>query len=258
MTALPEPPSDSKPPFWDYWRHDLWQRVVNGDDPEGFAGWPCIYHTMRVDHWIGATNKEYERMAIDNHRLIDACLMPDFGTRKDYYLGKYSAALIHQAHHLYQWMKFSGRDLANFTTIFEFGGGYGAMALVARRLGFTGNYYIYDLPEFALLQEYYLSNLGVINVHWKTSSKALKYMPPVNLFIACFSLSEVGFPLRQNALTSISADNYLFLYSGRFADYDNSEYFGKTLVENVHGMQWDTNHADHLPDLNYYTFGKRL
>ena len=34
------------------------------------------------------------------------------------------------------------------------------MAVICRQLGFKGDYTIIDLPEFSLLQEYYLSNTG--------------------------------------------------------------------------------------------------
>lgn len=257
MSILSEPPPDSGPPQWDYWRHDLWQRAVSGQDPSGFAGWPCIYHTMRVDHWRDATDVEYPMLKSAGGRWLDACIMPDFGYPKDYYAERYSAALIHQAHHIYQWQKWSGIDVANLGSIFEFGGGYGAMALVLRRLGFQGEYTIIDLPEFSLLQQYFLSNVGVNGVTWLDVPMDMHGVPKQDLLIGCYSLSEVDYAYRYFVTRRADADNYLFLYSNKFVGYDNAEYFQEFIPMMMPDVHWHHLRADHLPEGNHYTFGKR-
>ena len=256
MWKLPEPPNNSAPPQWDYWRHDLWGRGVNGFDPKGFAGWPCIYHTMRVDHWRDATDQECAALRKEAPDLLAVCEMPVFGYPKDYYEGVYSAALIHQAHHLLLLRKHLGIHPASMDTIFEFGGGYGAMALVIRRLGFKGDYTIMDLPEFALLQQYFLSNNEVWNVKW-TGAIDHTSTEPYDLFIACYSLSEVDYEMRQRTLSAFPSSNYLFLYTNRFASYDNEAYFFDILPKTWQGHEWEWIPAKHLPVKNYYSFGRR-
>lgn len=258
MKAITPPQEGSYPPLWNYWQRDIWEIAVAGNDPEGLFGWPCIRHCMRVDHWRGATEIEFQRLTTE---LRKACLMPDFGHPKDTYIGhidptEYSAALIHQAHHLLQWQKHTGMFVSDLDySVFEFGGGYGAMALVLRRLGYKGRYIIFDLPEFALLQEYYLSNLGVDGVTWITSPSEFYKMGANDLFIACFSLSEVDLKLRFQTLKHVTADSYLFLYNTYWVDYDNVKYFEEVVPEYFNQMKWVTVPADHLPDDNRYTFG---
>jgi hypothetical protein len=125
---------------------------------------------------------------------------------------QYSMNLIHQAYHLTQWEQATGKRIEHLNTIVEFGAGYGAMALLCRRLGFEGQYIIYDLPEFSLLQEYYLSQFGMIDkMEWNPAEKP----KDADLFMALYSISEVPFEDRPGLM--VKADSYLFLYraSGR-------------------------------------------
>ena len=45
--------------------------------------------------------------------------------------------------------------------IVEFGGGYGSMCRLVRKLGFKGRYVIFDLRPILALQKYYLGLHGV-------------------------------------------------------------------------------------------------
>ena len=53
------------------------------------------------------------------------------------------------------------RDLSSSGVIVEFGGGYGSMCRLLHKLGFSGQYFIYDLPEFVALQRYFLKSIGM-------------------------------------------------------------------------------------------------
>lgn len=163
--------------------------------------------------------------------------------------------LIHQAYHILRWQEATGLNIADMQSIYEFGGGYGAMALVCNRLGFKGKYYIYDLPEFALLQQWYLEECGVENVTWMKDHKSrYGFNLPVDLFIACYSLSETDFAERDDFLTRSPAKSYLFLYSNKFEQYDNIEYFQRDHsfppVKN-----WMHSHIEHLPPESWYSWG---
>ena len=55
-------------------------------------------------------------------------------------------------------------DPENFDFIFEFGGGYGAMCEILHRAGFSGEYYIYDVPSMNKIQEHFLESSGIDGV----------------------------------------------------------------------------------------------
>lgn len=248
MQALPEPASDSRPPYWDYWRHDLWSRVTRGEDPGNFPTWPSIFHTMLQDHWpavIAAEKKRLEEWGYPLWKLHPPHLGPHDTNAFDE-----SRNLIHQCYALAQWEQASGRKVRELDTIVEFGGGYGAMALICRRLGFSGRYYIIDLPEFALLQQYYLTACwGTHDIFWVSAQELID--EPVDLLIALYSLSEMPIEERGAVLTALSPHQHLLLYSNRFEHYDNVAYFqGYATCD---ADRWRHYKAEHMPPESWYS-----
>lgn len=249
MARLPEPPNNSKPPLWDAWRHELW-RLAQQDDPKNFVNWPPIYHTMLVEHWSELMRVEFDYVAgrIDMDQVLSDIPF-DFGyhpTRTPE-----GRNLIHQAYHILRWQEATGLRIADMQSIYEFGGGYGAMALVCNRLGFRGRYYIYDLPEFALLQRWYLEECGVGNVQWVGQS----HIVDPDLFIACYSLSETDFDERYQILQAAMAESYIFLYSNKFEQYDNIEFFQRSDMNEWWPNNWRHERIEHLPPESWYTWG---
>ena len=249
MAKLPEPKTELKPPYWEAWRLDLWQRA-QAQDPTRFWEWPCIFHTMMQNHI--PFQMDYELSQLDLSRWQYALQVPHFGP-DDYLAGsRYSMNLIHQAYHLTQWERATGKRIETLDTIVEFGGGYGAMALLCKRMGFEGKYVIYDLPEFSLLQEYYLSQFGMLGgVEWNPAEKP----KDVDLFMALYSLSEV--PINERHKHIVPAKSYLFLYSGLWEGWDNVEYFQKySYLSSGLGLQWQHTEIAHLADRNnWYSIG---
>lgn len=252
MAKLPEPVTELQPPYWEHWRHDLYKRVLT-EDVTQFWEWPCIFHTMLTEHWQGPV--AYELAHLDS-RYWDAVALPHFGPGDGILMadGYLSRNMIHQAYHVQQWEQATGQRIGNLDTIVEFGGGYGAMALLCHRLGFEGKYVIYDLPEFSLLQEYYLSHFGLLHkVEWNPKRKPKN----VDLFMALYSLSEI--PLADRIELVQQAKSYLFLYSGVWQGWDNVAFFQRAIPElarHGEGVQWQHTELSHLPDLgNWYTLG---
>lgn len=253
MARLPEPVTELQPPYWEHWRHDLYKRVLT-EDVTQFWEWPCIYHCMLVEHWQGPV--AYELAHLDS-RYWDAVALPRFGPGDGILMadGYLSRNMIHQAYHIQQWENATGQRIAALDTIIEFGSGYGAMALLCHRLGFDGRYVIYDLPEFSLLQEYYLSHFGLLDkVTWNPKKKP----KDVDLFMALYSLSEIEPGERMRYLPSV-VDSYLFLYSGQWEKWNNVEWFQKELPSKWRQndkVQWQHTELAHLPDgNNWYTLG---
>ncbi len=249
MAKLPEPPANSRPPYWDYWRHDLWQ-LAQSDEPSNFMKWPPIYHCMLQDHWPDSISAEAKSIPAPI-----AAKITGFAMTKDPATADSSwRNLIHQTYHILRWQEATGLRIADLESIYEFGGGYGAMALVCNQLGFKGKYYIYDLPEFSLLQRWYLEECGVDNVHWHGWKDPIADTA-VDLVIACYSLSEMNYGLRGRLLNSVPAHSYLFLYSNRFEEYDNIEYFQNMEYADSAPLNWRHEHIEHLPPESWYTWG---
>lgn len=248
MAALPRPATELKAPYWEYWRMVLYDWILE-NDPADFGHCPAVYHTMLVNHWPGPVAYEFGHLPARFYRTLS---IPHFGPNDLLHDSpELSMNLIHQAYHIQQWEQATGQRINTLDTIVEFGGGYGAMCLLCHRLGFGGKYIIYDLPEFSLLQEYYLSQFGLLaNVTWNPVKKP----KPVDLFMALYSLSEVEPGLREEKL--VRAESYLYLYSGQWEAWDNVEYFQEDFPILGYVGNWKHTELEQLPDpQNWYSIG---
>ena len=188
-----------------------------------------------------------------------------------------SGNLIHHAYHVAQFERVTGKQVSELQSVFEFGGGYGSMRRLFHSLGFTGSYIIFDLPAFSLLQEYYLSTIGippqdvdefvtnptgtccVSNLaRLREVIEASTHEEPLqNLFLATWSLSECPLVLRD--LISPLAKAYgcqLIGFQSQFEETDNLVYFREFAASAAHG-EVETWAIDHLPG-NHYLVGPRL
>ena len=126
VNALPEPPDGYAPPLWQHWRRELYFHLKD-DDLEQFMSWPCVYHTMLVNHWNDRALAELSDLPLS---MIPHAAPPVWGKPKDTFEGTYiSKNLIHQLYHLHLWHKHTGVDITTLNSILEFGGGYGAMEI---------------------------------------------------------------------------------------------------------------------------------
>ena len=158
-----------------------------------------------------------------------------------------SGNAVHQAYHLKQWMDKTRLNVRDASWIVEFGGGYGAMAKIIHNLGFSGIYTLIDVPEFLLLQEYYLSSHG-IDAEYVTP-QAASYTPgEPDLFIALFSLSETSTGERLALLPA--AKSYLFAYQPQWGDVSNSAWFS-VLCNLRRDTHWWDLQAKHNPVYRY-------
>jgi len=206
MSKLPEPPNDSHPPFWPYWQHDLWEHAIN-DDPENFTTWPCIHHTMLVQ--FRNMDWRWNELPMRYKKVISDLPSPLFENA------------IEEGYHLYQWEFVTGKKVEDLTRILEFGGGYGQMAWLCRKLGFRGDYFLVDTPEFELLQQWWLDDQGIEAFYGHP------YQDP-DLYIAIYSLSVVEPSQRRHKTRE--ADSYLLAYSDHMEDWDNHRWFDQWMA----------------------------
>lgn len=183
----------------DFWTtRQLGLRVnVMHERVEQFLTWPSIVGTMFV--------AQPEFIEPELAELLDADAPRWQAATAGEYGGAPNTNLIHQAYHLYQWERASGRRVSELGSIIEIGGGYGALALVAWRAGFRGSYRIYDLAELSILQAFYLSEMGVPAECLSAIDAPLR----TDLLVAIYSLSETNARTVDRYLKYIRFDHFL-------------------------------------------------
>ncbi len=239
---------------WAFSAWDLRQNVAK-NDPTKFLTWPGVVATMFVGN---APYIDYEVDQLPLTRYREHLEEPKIGDpvlydRNLQNTTSTSGNLIHQAYHISQWEKIGGNFLPELETIIEIGGGYGAMALICHRLGFRGRYIIYDLPEFSLLQQYYLSNVGVDGVEFKTQID--RPMIEADLLIGLYSLNEMTLPARGTIINLCPAQSYLIAYGANWGGVDNMKW--ATGLMRRKGYNWRNWNIKHLPNCWYLVGDKR-
>jgi hypothetical protein len=155
------------------------------NDPGKFLALSEVRDTI---YFVNAniTQSAYNRL---NDRYKSVLDYPKFGGA--YVHSDYCPHLALQALHLQTMEEMYGVNVASQATIVEFGGGFGGMALLARRLGFTGNYISYEENCMALLQEYFLEHEGVdADVRTVDDWRGGEITPKPGLMICAYAWSQ--------------------------------------------------------------------
>jgi hypothetical protein len=184
-------------------------------DPD-FLKWSTVQATMLVGE--GASYIPLERAMLASARYWEQVTR---WTDQD------AANLLHQAFHLLMFERLLGLPLSWYRTIQEFGGGYGAMARVTRRLGFPGRYAIFDLPECQDLQRRYLTE---DEAEWGTLERP-------ELFISCYGLSETPVEGRTRFLAQCQPQATAILFLETYEGIDNMEWFRRAAANREASLQ---------------------
>lgn len=179
-----------------------------------------------------------------------------------------SGNLIHHAYHLRRFEETTGCAVADFSQVFEFGGGYGSMCRLVFQLGFKGTYTILDLPVFSALQRFFLKSLNlpvasdsserIVLLNTARDLCAIRTASAERtLFVATWSLSESSHEIRDTILVhGLSCDGVLLAYQDHFGGIDNVSAF--ETLKNAHpSVHWHAQNIKHLPG-NRYLFGSTL
>ena len=167
--------------------------------PENFAT-PWRWSTIEATCYVGPGLLLTSEVGEMREAGVD---LPDWSDDGD------EPNLLHQRYHLWRWQRENpALDLRRLRTIQEFGGGYGAMAIVAARLGFRGEYHIHDLVEFEHLQD---RHLPLRDLPFKVRHKVHKHP---DLLISCFGLNEAPVEDRTAFLDRCLPENYLIACGG--------------------------------------------
>lgn len=186
-----------------------------------------------------------------------------------------SRNLIHQAYHLALFEERSGIAVDKMDLLFEFGGGYGSMCCLVHRLGFRGSYVIFDLPAFSALQLYYLRTAGLSATagsgdgglsegiacisNPKQLQRLLRDVSELghSLFLALWSVSEVGLELRRKTAELVSGfKSFMIAYQDLFGEVDNKAAFADW-QKSLPGVAWRSFPIQHSPG-NTYLIGSAM
>lgn len=243
-------------------------------DPRRFLRWHVIRQTMfMAEAWKECVDElthdarwsSLWRSLIAEDRfgdpLPDPRLLESSGNR-----------IVH-AYHLQQLQKTTEIRFGALDTVVEFGGGYGNMCRLIRRLGFKGTYILFDLPEFLALQHFYLNGVGngavyATDITHNTQGQNILLQSPDelktllsrvahknSLFIGTWSVSESPVSVREQILPLVADSTYfLFGYQPHFDTVDNVAYFRDFAKKHSH-VEWTEVFKSMWN--GYYLFGRK-
>jgi hypothetical protein len=212
---------------WDEWRMNLGKRFSN-NVPINFLHNKLISGTMV----LGATEHQNHKISlIENNinlKIVKKILRESiigFPVVSNFrYLT--SPNSIHQAFHLASYKNITGKDLFDTKHIIEWGGGYGCLARMIKRVLPDCTYIIIDLPELSALQYVYLSSIyGNDQVNFITNE--CKIEPgKINLISSDFYMStnmhiETDTFISNWALTESGKDYQEFVLKNNFFNANN-------------------------------------
>lgn len=241
--------------LWAQNRESMRHHVENADI-DSFLRWSTItatMFTMEVDY----LDKEYKAlMEDDTGRWMKAITESHIGN-PHLYSGnqKASGSLIHQAYHLMQMEKRTGRKVDELDRIVEFGAGYGSMCVISRRLGFKGAYHMFDLPEFSYIQQYYLYQLGLAEgAHFHQVDDQGRFPPPplfTDWLIGCFSLSEVDSGLRNTFVNATNAEQVMMVMAQFWFTKETFSFEYSAFKKANEKYEWENHISDAMESFSY-------
>lgn len=251
LPPLPDKPS--RPNTWGSYRRSIRDHAKNDEIAE-FLRWGTIQATMFVGN-EPFVHQEYAALRLHDIRRWDIAIREDLFGKPDRlpWMIYTSGNMVHQAYHLMQWERVTGVEVGSLNRIVEFGGGYGAMAWIVNRLGFKGEYVIYDIPEMSILQRYYLSNVGIPVTLHVTDGVEFPTPPEADLLISCHALGEAPDDLRK-AFLEHPFKSYLIASQAAWDGNDLNSYFDE-LATNRYDLKWDVWESPILED-HYYWIGR--
>ena len=221
-----------------YWT-DIKSKFLENNDFENFKNWNVvryvpIYAEYQFQEHYGPQVIELLLKHEKDIKLWKAALKEPYDGHNETSYSKISLKIcgveaspwtLKSAHHILTYLTNSNKSLNDFDQIVEFGPGIGETARIISDLSFTGDYYLYDLPEVYRISSYYnRKNSKVKTIDHYSEVDASKK----TLFISTWAISEVPFELRNEVFTHFSDADFLLIYQNNVFEYDNQFYFTKT------------------------------
>ena len=136
-----------------------------------------------------------------------------------------SANRAHHAYHLASYQNATKKSLFDSRCVVEWGGGYGDMARIVRRLNGQTTYIIIDLPELCALQYIYLSSVeseesvNLVVPGSEILSGRINIVSVVSVLLEKIQISGEAF-ISTWALTESSEESQLWVFNRNFFNAD--------------------------------------
>ena len=229
---------------WDSWSGKIRGAFQNGVEL-GFLSHPLIAYTMMLAGRGGGVHAARIRISacreILDDETVKKLLLEDYVGLPIISDAKYmtSANRAHHSSHLAYHYKLTGKQLWNAESLVEWGGGYGSMARIIRRLNPRITYIIVDLPELLSLQYVYLGSLeGEENINIITSE---------NDSIASGKINLISSELLITKKIQLKCDAFI----STWALTECPEYIQRYVYETSFFSAEDVFIASHIDDNNY-------
>lgn len=241
-------------------------------DPRNFLNWQLIFGTMFMKELPEEYFAEFKASPQWASYWMSLLQEDRWGNpAPNTQLTGSSGNVLTHAFHLFRFQKQTKVDFSKLSLVVEFGGGYGSMCRLIRRLGFNGTYILYDLPEFLCLQKFYLEGLGLQTDYFSQNKTGMRnllvssqsdlekavsiYGVVDSLFVATWSISETPLDTRKQIFNMVKNFQYfLFGFQEKFDNVNNGEYFDRLAAENS-GREWKKEILEKWSGC--YLFGKK-
>lgn len=210
-------PVDGKRFTWAFRRKDMRKKMREDGGLTNCLDWPVSREALIT----GVTQFSAKEHDMLRPRFLRAAVSPNLGNPTvssfpDGSNGTYvRQALVAQNIHDHV------RSIADMSYIVEFGGGFGALAVVCNRLGFKGKYQIVDFPELAIIQEWYL---GRMNINVTLTENVYDIKRP-DVVVSVCSLDEAPTQTRIDFLAHTIESRHFIVFNQAFLPPNEHEWF---------------------------------
>jgi hypothetical protein len=240
---------------WENFKNEVKYKLET-DKIENFFNWDVIVRTMVA----GIDDIEFQTLLGSKYwpfwekNLEETILKPNSYSR-------FPPTSTNNAHHAYSLdvlMNFSNLMLNEYTTVLDFGGGYGNTCRLFKKCGHNDNYIIYDIPELIQIQKFYLeSNNLNEKIIFKSNEDKVENIKSNSLFLALWSLTETPVFERKKMLDNLnffSFDNIFIAMGKTFFNENNIEWLNNEIIPNLkeHGHNFELKEIKHGIDMFYF------
>lgn len=219
---LDEVPNDKR--FtWNFRQRAIAEHIIKSNGLDDFLSWPESADSL---------HSGYSAFSVDEERLLPKWMLaigrdPDIGSpTSDLSPDGISGTFIRQLF-IASIIENEIAPIGSIRRVLEFGGGYGAFAVILKRMGFDGDHYVYDLPAVHILREWYLEQQNI-----NTVSLTKQRLLLVDVFVSVCAIDEVTPKDREVFLDSVVARHYIFLFSKEWDAINNEDWFSDWFARN--------------------------